>query len=166
MGDNEPVVVGYGPGPMTMTPVGFEPTTTLSQPRQDSDLSVVGKVGAPPSHYSNPDGVDPFRVIDVYGLTFFEGSALKYLARWNKKGDPGRDLAQAEHLLQECLNRTPRNVKEFLDLPLELSPDKVAEIWGLEGFLYDAVVQLLLSKTTAYPRTYVRAALAEVQDAL
>jgi hypothetical protein len=153
---------------MIPSPVGLEPATTApSERREDSDLSAVGKVGAPPAHYANPSGVDPFKVIDVYGLTFYEGSALKYLARWNKKGNIERDLRQAEHLLMETLNRTPRNVKEFLDLHgLELSPDQVATIWGLEGFLYDAVVQLLLSKTTSYPRTYVRAALAEVRDAL
>jgi hypothetical protein len=46
-------------------------------------------------HYSslNPE---PIQVIRAWGLNFLEGSALKYLARYKKKGKPIQDLEKVE----------------------------------------------------------------------
>jgi hypothetical protein len=53
-------------------------------------------------HYG--DDLQPIDVIDAWGLDFYEGSALKYLARHRKKN--GReDIEKAIHYLELLLER-------------------------------------------------------------
>lgn len=51
------------------------------------------------SHYKGMGGLQPLDVIDAWGLDFYEGSALKYLAR-HKKKNGAEDLDKAIHYLQ------------------------------------------------------------------
>ena len=56
-----------------------------------------------PDHYPY-DAYEPFKIIEAYGLNFFEGSALKYLLRWRKKNgvDDLKKLAYfVEYLIQK-----------------------------------------------------------------
>lgn len=77
-------------------------TLTVDPPdRQDG----VGDVGRPPSHYATESGLDPFQVIDAFGLDYFEGNALKYLLRWRKKGGIA-DLRKAQHYIEELIQRS------------------------------------------------------------
>ena len=59
------------------------------------------------THYGTD--LQPIDVIDSWGLDFYEGSALKYLARHRKKN--GReDIEKAIHYLQLLLERQYANV--------------------------------------------------------
>lgn len=64
----------------------------------------VGEVGKPPQHYAGAGGLQPFRIIDAFGLDFYEGSALKYLLRWRRKNGI-EDLKKAIHYIQEVIER-------------------------------------------------------------
>lgn len=58
-------------------------------------------------HYKG--GLQPLDVIDAWKLDFYEGSALKYLARHRKKN--GReDIEKAIHYLELLLERQYPNV--------------------------------------------------------
>lgn len=63
----------------------------------------VGSVGNPASYY-NKGGMQPFDIIDAFGLDFYEGSALKYLLRWRDK-DGEADLLKVIHYVQEIIAR-------------------------------------------------------------
>lgn len=56
----------------------------------DRDYQVGG------NHYSRHT-IQPFDIIDEYGLNFYEGNALKYLLR--QKGERLQDLKKARHYL-------------------------------------------------------------------
>lgn len=59
------------------------------------------------THYKGD--LQPIDVIDAWSLDFYEGSALKYLARHRKKN--GReDIEKAIHYLQLLLERQYKNV--------------------------------------------------------
>lgn len=47
--------------------------------------------------------VQPWDIIEEYGLDFFEGNALKYLLR--KKDNRVEDLKKAVHYLEKCIER-------------------------------------------------------------
>lgn len=70
---------------------------------QGPDVAVPAKnkqVGG--DHYQM--SIQPFDVIDAWGLDFYEGSALKYLARHKKKN--GReDLEKAIHYIELTIER-------------------------------------------------------------
>jgi hypothetical protein len=69
------------------------------------------------SHYKT--NIEPWDAITDWGLGYLDGSAVKYLSRWHKKGGV-QDLEKAVHFLQklievenERLRRTPdTNVKD------------------------------------------------------
>lgn len=54
------------------------------------------------THY-NSKPVQPWDIILVYGLNFWEGNALKYLLR--RKGNRLEDLEKARHYLDECIRQ-------------------------------------------------------------
>lgn len=56
------------------------------------------------SHYQTPSGMQPFDVIDAFGLDFYEGNALKYLLRWRKKNGV-EDLKKAQHYINVLIER-------------------------------------------------------------
>lgn len=65
----------------------------------------VGAVNRPPDHYKTETGAQPFDVIDMFGLDFYEGNAVKYILRWRKKGGID-DLRKAQHYIEEIIVRT------------------------------------------------------------
>ncbi len=55
------------------------------------------------SHYSS-HRIQPWDVILVYGLNYWEGNAIKYILR--RKGDARlQDLEKARHYLDECIRQ-------------------------------------------------------------
>jgi hypothetical protein len=64
----------------------------------------VGEVGTPPAHYESEGGIQPFDIIDQFGLNFYEGNAVKYIVRWRKKGGI-TDLLKARHYIEEAIIR-------------------------------------------------------------
>lgn len=59
-----------------------------------------------PDHYRG-DGLQPFDVINAFGLDFYEGNALKYLLRWQKKNGV-EDLRKARTYVQVLIDRAER----------------------------------------------------------
>ena len=57
-----------------------------------------------PACYNGAGGMQPFDVIDAFGLDFYEGSALKYLIRWRRK-DRIRDLEKCAHYIDILIRR-------------------------------------------------------------
>lgn len=51
-------------------------------------------------HYTHFE-VQPWDIIDIYGLSFYEGNVLKYLLR--KKGSRIEDLQKAKHYLERMI---------------------------------------------------------------
>jgi len=48
--------------------------------------------------------MQPFDVIDIFGLNFYEGSAVKYLLRWRKKNGV-EDLEKAKHYIEILIEK-------------------------------------------------------------
>lgn len=54
------------------------------------------------SHYGGERQLQPWDIIDAWGLDFYEGNVLKYLLRYkNKYGT--EDLKKAQHYLEKVL---------------------------------------------------------------
>jgi len=64
-------------------------------------LSREQQVGG--DHYRKHE-VQPFDIIDMYGLDFYEGNALKYLLRHRDKGGK-EDIRKAGHYLKRIAER-------------------------------------------------------------
>lgn len=62
------------------------------------------KLGTVPGYYDGKDGMQPFDVIDAFGLDFYEGNVVKYLVRWRKKGGV-EDLRKARTYIDEIIKR-------------------------------------------------------------
>ncbi|MFF8406955.1 DUF3310 domain-containing protein [Streptomyces sp. NPDC015684] len=56
-----------------------------------------------PDHYRGA-GMQPFDIINAFGLDFYEGNALKYLLRWRKKNGI-EDLCKARTYIQLLIDR-------------------------------------------------------------
>lgn len=56
-----------------------------------------------PNHYDG-NVYEPLKIIDHYGLDFYEGNVLKYLLRWRKK-DGVKDLEKAEDYLSRLITK-------------------------------------------------------------
>jgi hypothetical protein len=48
--------------------------------------------------------IQPWDIIQEYGLDFWEGNALKYLLRWRRKGGV-EDLRKARHYLDHLIEK-------------------------------------------------------------
>lgn len=134
---------------------------------------VNSPAGAPglenaPGHYKTANGLQSFDVIDAYELDFYLGNAWKYLTRWDKKGNGATDLEKAVHYLQEALARTPADRSNYGAIQPALTPGFVLNSFGFtpDTPLYEAVNDLLLSRSASHPRTYLRSALGLVRDFL
>lgn len=55
-----------------------------------------------PDYYRGQGGLQPFDVINAFDLGFYDGSAVKYVCRWQEK-DGIKDLRKARHLLDELI---------------------------------------------------------------
>ena len=86
------------------------------------------------SDYSKHE-IQPWDIIEEYGLDFWEGNALKYLLR--KKNSRKEDLQKAIHYLEKCVERHTPVVKVQ---DKENTTDKSVEIkrikYMLEGSEY------------------------------
>lgn len=56
------------------------------------------------NHYLKHGNMQPFDIIDEYGLNFYEGCALKYLLRWRDK-DNILDLEKAKHYIEILIQK-------------------------------------------------------------
>jgi hypothetical protein len=59
-----------------------------------------------PSYYDGK-GMQPFDVIDAFGLDFYEGNVIKYVIRWRKK-DGVTDLRKARTYLDKLIELAER----------------------------------------------------------
>ena len=67
-----------------------------------------------PPHYAEGRKYEPIKVISDWGLNFNLGSALKYIARAGRKGDPVEDLQKAiEYLKFEIADIEAEREKEI-----------------------------------------------------
>jgi len=73
-----------------------KPKETVVESKTASEKQVGG------THYKGD--LQPIDVIDAWGLDFYEGSALKYLARHRKKNG-AEDIKKAIHYLELLLER-------------------------------------------------------------
>lgn len=129
----------------------------------------AGTVGTPPAHYAGDGVITPFAVIDAYKMGFHDGNALKYLARWDKKGSPLGDLKKALHYIEETLIRLERGDTWAVTLapPLGMEPVAVAEAFGFRhGHVFEAIFYLLCARTTGNSGADLRAAVRYVQGAI
>lgn len=63
---------------------------------QANDVQIGG------DHYKRFKGMEPWDVITGWGLGYLDGTALKYIARWQHKGGI-QDLEKAIHFLQKAV---------------------------------------------------------------
>jgi hypothetical protein len=121
----------------------------------------VGGVNTPPTRYQTNSVVikDVFSVVDGYGLSYYEGSAFKYLARLGKKGTDKSNLGKALHFLKESENRAPLSVS-WLEVknPLNMVPYEVTLAFDIQGAPADVAECLLNSKRDTHPRFWIRKA--------
>lgn len=57
-----------------------------------------------PKYYVGAGGMQPFDVIDAFGLDFYEGNVVKYVVRWRRKGGIA-DLRKARDYLDQAIKR-------------------------------------------------------------
>lgn len=58
----------------------------------------------PPPYYAGKDGMQPFDVIDAFGLNFYEGNVIKYICRWRNKNGVA-DLRKARTYIDQAIAR-------------------------------------------------------------
>lgn len=61
-------------------------------------------VAQTPDYYQGA-GMQPFDVIDAFGLDFYAGNVIKYLFRAGKKGPALSDLEKARHYIDRMIER-------------------------------------------------------------
>lgn len=59
-----------------------------------NDKQIAGK------HYKM--AIEPWDAIEAWGLSYLDGSAVKYLSRWRKKGGV-MDLHKAKHFIEKLI---------------------------------------------------------------
>lgn len=57
-----------------------------------------------PDYYQGKGGMQPFDVIDAFGLDFYEGNVVKYIVRWRRKNGL-EDLFKARTYIDEVIKR-------------------------------------------------------------
>jgi hypothetical protein len=68
----------------------------------------IGPADWTPDHYRG-QGMQPFDVINAFGLDFYEGNVLKYLLRWRRKNGV-EDLCKARTYLQVLIDQQQADV--------------------------------------------------------
>ena len=58
-----------------------------------------------PAHYGGDTTYEVIKVIDAWGLSFSLSTAIKYIARAHKKGNPRQDLLKAIWYIEHELTR-------------------------------------------------------------
>ena len=54
------------------------------------------------AHYKQFGEIQPWNVVAAWGLGYFDGTVLKYIARWRHKGGV-EDLKKARHLIDKLI---------------------------------------------------------------
>ena len=93
LSDNKIVTPGGGviPG------VALQNTQAKKQAEQRAnDVQIAG------DHYKQFKGHEPWDVVIAWGLGYLDGTALKYISRWQHKGGV-EDIKKAIHFLQKLL---------------------------------------------------------------
>lgn len=119
----------------------------------DTTAGAIGWENAP-SHYQGAGGMENFDVWDAYEMDPYTANAFKYLARWDKKGSPLNDLKKAFHYIDERIKRwnDPGSGLSWLDWKpakrdKHLTPETVADAFGLTSFVREATLHLLFFRT-------------------
>lgn len=84
--------------------------TSPNQPERTSSPSSANDIQIAGDHYKRFKGHEPWDVITAWGLGYLEGTALKYIARWQHKGGV-EDLRKAGHFIQKAIEVYEKNVK-------------------------------------------------------
>ncbi|MFJ9848599.1 DUF3310 domain-containing protein [Streptomyces sp. NPDC101150] len=59
-----------------------------------------------PAYYKwGPNDLQPWDVIDAFGLDFYLGNVIKYVLRAGKKGPALDDLRKAQHYIQKAIEK-------------------------------------------------------------
>lgn len=66
------------------------------------DYAPVSREQVGGSHYQEMP-IQPWAIIDAFGLDFYAGSALKYLLRAGRKGSRVEDLKKCQHYLAKMI---------------------------------------------------------------
>ena len=77
--------------------LGIDPVKTINSIEKSARLGQVGG-----EHYRKFK-IQPWDVIDEYGLSFYAGNALKYLLRAGRKGSKVEDLKKCRHYLDKLI---------------------------------------------------------------
>jgi hypothetical protein len=99
-------------------PDGWVPVYATGAPRYPAelaeelldDIASQSRPSAPdgahhgPGYYNGKDGMQPFDVIDAFGLDFYEGNVVKYIVRWRKKNGL-EDLYKARTYIEQVIKR-------------------------------------------------------------
>jgi hypothetical protein len=58
-----------------------------------------------PAHYTEGREIEPIDAIEDWGLGFLDGQVLKYISRWDRKGDSVENLKKARFYLNRLIAR-------------------------------------------------------------
>lgn len=82
----------------------FPPMPECKPPREEEDP--VNK----PGHYQYSP-IQPVDVIDAWELDFYLGNVIKYISRFNHKGNPSGDLKKARWYLDKKIEEMEKTSK-------------------------------------------------------
>jgi methyl coenzyme M reductase subunit C-like uncharacterized protein (methanogenesis marker protein 7) len=69
-----------------------------------------------PGYYDGASGLQPYDVIDEFGLDFYEGNIIKYIIRWRKKNGID-DLHKARTYIDELIKRAQQDTATTTPVP-------------------------------------------------
>lgn len=101
------------------------------------------------SHYKGSD-YEPWDFIVNCWLGFLEGNVVRYMARWDKKGDPDLDLRKARHYiekLQECVYQVRQQRRPITWLLMEVQ--KFCNANNLDGDTRGVIFRITTWETPA-----------------
>ena len=78
---------------------------------EDADTSANGHMVGTSDYMAHK--VQPWDIVEMYGLDFFEGNILKYLLR--KKGDRTEDLRKIQHYVEKYIEVVERRARRALE---------------------------------------------------
>jgi hypothetical protein len=61
-----------------------------------------------PAHYKAGRTIEPLDVIIDWEMGFLDGQVLKYMSRWDRKGEPVENLRKARFYLGRLIEETER----------------------------------------------------------
>lgn len=84
------------------------PAETQGSEKSKPDATSVAPAhdyAPPPKHYDGGNGLDPWQIIDAFGLDYYLGNALKYILRCGKKDIAPRldDLIKARNYINKSI---------------------------------------------------------------